>query len=129
VALEGPQDCVKEMVGVYSRRCDYFVKELNRIGWVVPKPKATMYVWAPIPEPMRAMGSLAFAEKLIMETGIACAPGIGFGDEGEGYVRFALVTHDNRFYDAVLRIRKFLRKHGGVPAGEPVPVAPVAAQK
>ncbi|HRY30124.1 MAG TPA: LL-diaminopimelate aminotransferase [Elusimicrobiota bacterium] len=115
-ALEGSQECVKQTVEVYRRRRDYFVNELNRMGWAVPMPKATMYVWAPLPEPFRAMGSLAFAEKLVLETGIAVAPGVGFGQQGEGYVRFALVTHDNRFYDAALRIKKFFRKHGALPA-------------
>jgi aspartate/methionine/tyrosine aminotransferase len=108
-ALEGSQDCVKQAVDVYRRRRDYFVAQLNRIGWPVAMPKATMYVWARLPEAFRSMGSLAFAEKLVRQTGIACAPGVGFGPEGEGYVRFALVTHDNRFYDAILRIRRFLR--------------------
>jgi aspartate/methionine/tyrosine aminotransferase len=128
VALEGSQDCVKQTVEIYRRRRDYFVKELNRIGWPVPMPKATMYVWAPLPAPFRKMGSLAFAEKLIQDTGIACAPGIGFGPEGEGYVRFALVTHDNRFYDAILRIKKFLRQNG-VPAPEAAGSVPRGGSK
>jgi aspartate/methionine/tyrosine aminotransferase len=116
-ALEGSQDCVKQMVEVYRRRREYFVKELNKLGWPVPMPRATMYVWARLPEPFFSMGSLPFAEKLIQETGVAVAPGVGFGKEGEGYVRFAMVTHDDRFYDAALRIRKFFRKYGvGVPA-------------
>jgi LL-diaminopimelate aminotransferase len=109
-ALEGPQDCVKEMVATYQKRRNYFVGELNKMGWPVPTPRATMYVWAPLPESWKARGSLAFAEELVKETGIVVTPGIGFGAEAEGYVRMALVTHDDRFYDAVLRIRKFLRK-------------------
>jgi LL-diaminopimelate aminotransferase len=112
LALEGPQDCVRQMVETYRRRRDYFVGELNKLGWNVPLPKATMYVWAPVPEPFRAQGSMAFAEALVRETGIVVTPGVGFGKEGEGYVRMALVTHDNRFYDAALRIRKFLKKAG-----------------
>lgn len=111
-ALEGPQDCVTELVKVYQRRRDYFVGELNKIGWATPLPKATMYVWAPLPGPFKKMGSLAFAEKLVSETGVVCTPGVGFGKEGEGYVRFSLVTHDNRFYDAALRIKKVLRAAG-----------------
>jgi aspartate/methionine/tyrosine aminotransferase len=90
------------------------VGELNKIGWATPLPKATMYVWAPLPAPFKKMGSLAFAEKLVKETGVVCTPGVGFGKEGEGYVRFSLVTHDNRFYDAILRIKKLLK--GAVPA-------------
>ncbi|MGQ0644003.1 MAG: LL-diaminopimelate aminotransferase [Elusimicrobiota bacterium] len=110
VALEGPQDCVKEMVEIYRKRRDYFVAGLRKLGWDVALPRATMYVWARIPEPFRALGSLRFAEKLIRETGIVVSPGAGFGEEGEGYVRFSLVTHDNRFYDALLRLRKFQKK-------------------
>jgi len=109
-ALEGPQDCVKQVVETYRRRRDYFVGELNKMGWPVPLPKATMYVWAPLPEAWKARGSLAFAEALIKETGVVVTPGVGFGPEAEGYVRMALVTHDDRFYDAILRIKKFLRK-------------------
>lgn len=109
-ALEGPQDCVRELVKVYQRRRDYFVGALNKIGWPTPLPKATMYVWTPIPEPFRKGGSLAFAEKLVSETGVVCTPGVGFGEEGEGYVRFSLVTHDDRLYDAILRIKKVLRE-------------------
>lgn len=109
-ALEGPQDCVKQVVDTYRRRRDYFVGELNKMGWPVPLPKATMYVWAPLPEAWKARGSLAFAEALIKDTGVVVTPGVGFGPEAEGYVRMALVTHDDRFYDAILRIKKFLRK-------------------
>jgi len=109
-ALDGPQDCVKDMVELYRRRRDYFVAGLNKLGWPVALPKATMYVWAKIPKPYEKMDSLSFAEALIRETGIAVSPGVGFGEHGEGYVRFALVTHDDRFYDALLRLRKFLKK-------------------
>jgi aspartate/methionine/tyrosine aminotransferase len=123
-ALEGPQDCVKELVKVYQRRRDYFVGELNKIGWPTPLPKATMYVWTPLPEPFRKDGSLAFAEKLVSETGIVCTPGVGFGKEGEGYVRFSLVTHDDRFYDAILRIKKLLRGAAGpVPRAKAKPAS------
>ncbi len=125
-ALEGPQDCVKQMAEVYRRRRDYVVKELNKIGWAVPAPKATMYLWAPVPEPYRKKGSLAFAEDLVRQTGIVLTPGVGFGQAGEGYVRMALVTHDNRFYDAVLRIRKFLRQAAGAA---PAPRREAAAGK
>jgi LL-diaminopimelate aminotransferase len=109
-ALDGPQDCVKQMVATYQKRRNYFVGELNKMGWAVPLPRATMYVWAPLPDSWKAKGSLAFAEQLVKETGVVVTPGIGFGPEAEGYVRMALVTHDDRFYDAALRIRKFLRK-------------------
>jgi LL-diaminopimelate aminotransferase len=108
-ALEGPQDCVKQQVEIYRKRRDYFVGELNKMGWAVPVPKATMYLWAPLPEPFKKAGSLAFAEKLVRETGVVVTPGVGFGPEGEGFVRMSLVTHDNRFYDAALRLKKFLK--------------------
>jgi LL-diaminopimelate aminotransferase len=120
-ALEGPQDCVKELVKLYQRRRDYFVGELNKIGWPTPLPKATMYVWTPLPDAFKKMGSLAFAEKLVEQTGVVCTPGVGFGAEGEGYVRFSLVTHDDRFYDAILRIKKFLREAQGKPAPKAAP--------
>ena len=91
------------------RRRDKLVSGLNKIGWHTESPKATMYVWTKLPEKFTEMGSLKFAEKLISETGVAVAPGIAFGKNGEGYIRFALVTHDNRFHDALLRIKKFLK--------------------
>ena len=109
-ALKSPQDCVGGIVEAYRRRRDYMVSGLGKIGWDVPSPKATMYLWAEIPEPFRKMGSLAFSEKLVKETGVTVSPGVGFGPYGEGYVRIALVTHDRRFHDALLRIKKFLRK-------------------
>lgn len=111
LALSGKQDCVKDIVEVYRKRRDKFVAGLNKIGWTADKPKATFYLWAPLPEPYKRLGSLEFAELLIEKTGIAICPGVGFGTYGEGYVRMALVTHDNRFHDALLRLKKFLRKH------------------
>jgi alanine-synthesizing transaminase len=101
IALEGDQECVKEIVGVYQRRRDTLVDGLNKIGWSVPKPKGTMFVWAPIPPPFRAMGSLEFAKLLIQEAKVAGAPGIGFGEYGEGYVRFALVENEQRIRQAL----------------------------
>ena len=108
-ALKAPQDCVKEAAQRYQKRRDDMVTGFAKIGWAMDKPKATMYLWAPIPEPHKSKGSLVFCEELIKETGIAVAPGVGFGPYGEGYVRMALVTHDNRFHDALLRVKKFLR--------------------
>lgn len=108
-ALKSSQDCVSETVQTYQKRRDFMVSGLAKIGWQVPNPKATMYLWAEIPEPFKKMGSLAFTEKLIKDTGVALSPGIGFGPHGEGFVRFALVTHDRRFHDALLRIKQFLK--------------------
>ncbi len=109
-ALQSSQDCVKEVVAEYKRRRDYFVEGLCKIGWEVEKPMATMYLWVPLPENFRTLSSLPFSEYLIEKTGIAVAPGIGFGSYGEGYVRMALVTHYNRFHDALLRLKKFLKE-------------------
>jgi len=106
-ALELWPDDVKDLVLVYKRRRDYLYEGLKSLGWKVKAPKATMYLWSEIPEPYKKMGSLAFCEKLILETGIALSPGVGFGKEGEGYVRISLVTRDSRFYDMLVRLKKF----------------------
>jgi len=110
LALQSFDQCVKQIVEIYKRRRDKFVSKLAKIGWNVETPKATMYLWAKIPEKFQKLGSLKFSEMLIKETGIAGAPGIGFGKHGEGYIRFALVTHDDRFHDATLRLKKLLQK-------------------
>jgi len=107
-ALDHWPGIVKPTVHVYQRRRDMMVDGLAKLGWTVPRPKATMYLWAPLPESFKSMGSLAFAEMLIRETGIVVAPGAGFNTEGEGYIRMALVTHDKRFHDALLRFKKIL---------------------
>jgi len=107
-ALKGPQDCVKKTVEVYKKRRDVLVEELNRIGWETPKPKATFYVWTRIPLKFRALTSMEFATLLIEEAGVAVAPGTGFGEFGEGYVRFALVEGVDRLTEALKRIKKVL---------------------
>lgn len=108
-ALTSSQDCVTEVCKIYQKRRDMMVEGLNKLGWKVNHPKATMYLWAPVPEKFKHMKSLEFCEFLLRETGIAISPGNGFGEYGEGYVRIALVTHDNRFHDALLRLKKLLR--------------------
>ncbi len=108
-ALTGSQKCVKDTVAEYRRRQKKLTAGLNKAGWPASLPKATMYMWLRQPEKFRDMGSLEFAELLIEKTGIAVAPGIGFGSYGEGYVRVAMVTHYQRFHDALLRLKKFLR--------------------
>jgi aspartate/methionine/tyrosine aminotransferase len=130
-ALESWPESVKPIVQIYQRRRDHLVDGMAKLGWNVPKPKATMYVWAPLPEPFKDMGSLAFAEKVLRETGIVVAPGVGFGDLGEGYIRMALVTHDNRFHDVLLRFKKLLASAKGRSAGPAVNGAadPAAAPK
>lgn len=109
VALNGSQSCVKEIAEIYKTRRDVLCEHLNRIGWEVEKPKATMFVWAKIPESHRAMGSLEFAKLLLKKAKVAVAPGIGFGEYGEGYVRFALVENEKRIKQAVQGIRRVLR--------------------
>lgn len=101
IALEGDQACVADIVEVYRKRRDVLVEGLNKLGWAVAKPKGTMFVWAPIPEAFRAMGSLEFAKLLIQECKVASAPGIGFGEYGEGHVRFALVENEQRIKQAL----------------------------
>jgi len=101
VALEGDQKCVAEINELYRRRRNVLVDGLNKIGWQVEKPKGTMFVWAPVPEAFRAMGSLEFSKMLIQECKVAVSPGIGFGEYGEGHVRFALVENEQRIKQAL----------------------------
>ena len=101
VALEGEQSVVRDIVELHQKRRDVLVEGLNKIGWSVPKPKGTMFVWAPIPDGFRAMGSLEFSKMLIQECKVAVSPGIGFGEYGEGYVRFALVENEQRIRQAL----------------------------
>ena len=101
VALENDQACVAEINEMYRKRRDTLVDGLNKMGWQVTKPKGTMFVWAPIPETYRAMGSLEFAKMLIQEAKVAVSPGIGFGEYGEGHVRFALVENEQRIKQAL----------------------------
>ncbi|MFH1045943.1 MAG: LL-diaminopimelate aminotransferase [Candidatus Omnitrophota bacterium] len=107
-ALSGPQDCVKQLVEIYKKRMDVFVDGLNGIGWNVKKPKATFYVWARIPLKYDALTSMEFAELLVNEAGVVAAPGIGFGEYGEGYVRFALIEEEKKLKLACERIKKVL---------------------
>ncbi|MSS72331.1 MAG: aminotransferase class I/II-fold pyridoxal phosphate-dependent enzyme [Candidatus Latescibacteria bacterium] len=108
-ALDGPQDCVKAAAKLYQKRRDTLVRGLNRIGWPVLKPRASMFVWAPIPGRYREMGSVAFAMQLMKEAEVAVSPGVGFGDMGEGYVRISLVENEQRIQQAVRNIKKCLK--------------------
>ncbi len=112
VALEGPQECVAEIRDNYQSRRDALVSGLNKAGWEVASPKATMFVWAPIPEPWRHLGSLEFSKKLLAEARVAVSPGIGFGEYGDGHVRFALIENEERTRQALRGIRQMLHREG-----------------
>ncbi|MBV1912442.1 MAG: alanine transaminase [Cycloclasticus sp.] len=108
-ALEGPQDCVDDIRSLYKERRDVLCEGLNAIGWAVEKPKATMFVWAKIPEQYRQMGSLEFSKKLLKEAKVAVSPGIGFGDFGDEHVRFGLIENTHRTRQAVRGIKQMFR--------------------
>ena len=112
VALEGPQDCVEENRLKYQRRRDVLAKGLHEAGWMVDVPKASMYIWARIPEAYQAMGSLEFAKKVLIEARVAVSPGIGFGEYGDTHVRFAMIENEARTRQAVRGIKEMLRKDG-----------------
>ena len=111
-ALNGPQDCVDEMREIYRARRNAMVESFTRAGWEIPEPKASMFAWAPIPEPFREAGSLEFSLRLIKEAHVAVAPGAGFGEHGDGFVRLALVENEQRIRQAARNIRKFLEANG-----------------
>jgi len=106
IALNGPQECVKEICGTYESRRNVLVESFLKAGWEIERPKATMFVWARIPERFRAMGSLEFSKLLLNEAKIAVSPGIGFGESGDGYVRIALVENEHRIRQAAKCIKK-----------------------
>jgi len=107
-ALEGPQDCVRELCKVYQRRRDILIQELEKWGWKMDPPRATMYVWASLPPRYSGMSSLEFSEFLLEKTGVVVSPGTGFGEGGEGYIRFALVEEERRIQMAIERIKKVI---------------------
>ncbi|QCP83118.1 alanine transaminase [Alcaligenes faecalis] len=113
-ALEGPQDCVSEVVEQYRRRRDVLAKGLHEAGWMVDVPKASMYIWAKIPEFYKDIGSLEFAKRLLSDAKVAVSPGIGFGEYGDNYVRFALIENEQRTRQAVRGIKEMFRKDGFV---------------
>lgn len=108
IALNGPTDCVDKIVDKYRKRRNTLIRGLNRIGWKVPAPKGTMFVWAKIPEEYRKMGSLEFSQFLVKEAKVAVSPGIGFGEFGDSHVRFALVENTNRINQAIRGLKKIL---------------------
>lgn len=113
-ALEGPQDCVAEIRETYRARRDVLCAGLDNIGWTVQKPKGTMFVWVPIPEQYKHLGSLEFAKKLLLEAQVAVSPGIGFGEYGDDHVRFSLIENEHRTRQAIRGIRHMMRKDNSV---------------
>ncbi|MCW9024506.1 MAG: alanine transaminase [Gammaproteobacteria bacterium] len=109
-ALEGPQECVQEICDMYKSRRDVLCDGLNALGWEVEKPQATMFVWAPIPERYKEMGSLEFSKLLLKEARVAVSPGIGFGEYGDDYVRFGLIENEHRTRQAIRGIRDMFKK-------------------
>jgi alanine-synthesizing transaminase len=107
-ALNGPQECVAEMRATYKRRRDALVDSFGRAGWEIPPPKASMFAWAPVPEKFKALGSLEFSKLLIEKADVAVAPGVGFGEHGDEYVRIALVENEQRIRQAARNLRRFL---------------------
>src|SRR5689334_9028438 len=122
-ALNGPDDCVREMRETYKRRRDVLVESFARAGWEIPPPRASMFAWAPIPEPFQTLGSVEFSTLLVEKAEVAVSPGSGFGEFGEGYVRIALVENEQRIRQAARNIRRFLetgpkKLHNVVPLAQ-----------
>ncbi len=111
-ALEGPQECVEEIRAQYQKRRDVLCKGLHEAGWMVQIPKASMYIWAEIPDVYKSMGSLEFAKKILNDAKVAVSPGIGFGDYGDDFVRFALIENEARTRQAVRGIKDMFRRDG-----------------
>ena len=120
-ALNGPQDIVAENRALYKGRRDVMVESFGRAGWELPVPEASMFCWAPIPPALAHLGSVEFSKQLLSEAGVAVAPGVGFGEEGEGFVRLALVENEQRLRQAARNVKKFLTSRGvNAPAGEEI---------
>ena len=111
-ALNGPQDIVQKNRELYHKRRDVLVESFARAGWDIPVPPATMFAWAPIPEPYRELGSIEFASMLVREAQVAVSPGVGFGPGGDGHVRFALIENEQRIGQAIRGLKKALTKLG-----------------
>jgi alanine-synthesizing transaminase len=107
-ALNGPEDCIREMRDTYRRRRDALVESFERAGWKIPAPTASMFAWAPVPELFRSLGSLEFSKLLVEKAEVAVSPGVAFGEHGEGYVRIALVENEQRIRQAARNVRRFL---------------------
>jgi len=122
-ALNGPQDCVAEMRQLYKDRRDLIIKGLSQAGWEMPVPEGSMFAWAPIPEKFAHLGSVGFSKLLLAKAKVAVAPGIGFGEYGDGHVRIAFVENQHRLRQAIRNIRAFLAGDNGGPVEAPVETA------
>jgi alanine-synthesizing transaminase len=117
-ALNGPQDCVDEIRATYKSRRDVLIASMARAGWDIPSPPASMFAWAPIPEPFRSLGSMRFSKLLIEEAGVAVAPGVAFGDSGEGFVRIGLVENEHRIRQAARNVKRLIDQAGQILSRE-----------
>ncbi|MCA1661262.1 MAG: LL-diaminopimelate aminotransferase [Novosphingobium sp.] len=111
-ALNGPQDIVEKNRELYRKRRDVLVESFARAGWNIPSPKASMFAWAPLPPALKDMGSLEFSKQLLTHADVAVAPGVGYGEEGEGFVRIALVENEQRLRQAARNVRRYLQSMG-----------------
>ncbi|MEM9725991.1 MAG: LL-diaminopimelate aminotransferase [Pseudomonadota bacterium] len=125
-ALNGPQDCIEEIRGVYRARRDVLVDSMGRAGWEIPSPPATMFAWAPVPEPFKALGSMGFAKMLLQEAEVAVSPGVGFGEYGEGFVRIGLVENEQRIRQAARNVKRMLANADQVMARAEESMRPAA---
>ncbi|MEM9267912.1 MAG: aminotransferase class I/II-fold pyridoxal phosphate-dependent enzyme, partial [Pseudomonadota bacterium] len=116
-ALNGPDDCIDEIRGIYRARRDVLVDAFGRAGWEVPPPPATMFAWAKVPEAFASMGSMAFSKMLLKEASVAVSPGVGFGEYGEGYVRLGLVENEHRIRQAARGVKAVMARADALVAG------------
>ncbi|HTH28301.1 MAG TPA: aminotransferase class I/II-fold pyridoxal phosphate-dependent enzyme, partial [Sphingobium sp.] len=116
-ALNGPQDIVERNRELYRKRRDVMVESFGRAGWEIPSPRASMFAWAPLPPALKDMGSLEFSKQLLTKAGVAVAPGVGYGEDGEGFVRLAMVENEQRLRQAARNVRRYLQSMGINAAG------------
>jgi alanine-synthesizing transaminase len=115
-ALNGPQDCVEDMRQTYKHRRDVLVETFSKAGWAIPSPSASMFAWAPLPEAFRHLGSVEFSKRLVEQAAIAVAPGAGFGEYGDGFIRIGLVENEQRIRQAARNLKRFLASNSAVAA-------------
>ena len=111
-AINGPQDIVEKNRALYRRRRDVLVESFGRAGWTIPSPRASMFAWAPMPPALAHLGSLEFSKQLLTHAGVAVAPGVGYGEDGEGFVRIAMVENEHRIRQAARNVKRYLTQMG-----------------